>query len=65
MLSVDSRPPLPHSKILKHYLMMVESGQGKSSEAKKLRETLEELMGTHHSDLQMADRSIQRKELLG
>jgi predicted ATP-binding protein involved in virulence len=65
VLSVDSRPPLPHSKILKHYLMMVESGQGKSSEAKKLRETLEELMGTHHSDLQMADRSIQRKELLG
>jgi len=65
VLGVDSRPPLPHSKMLKEYLILIESGQGQSEEAMKIRIELELLMGEGHSDLKMADRVIQRKELLG
>ena len=65
VLGVDSRPPLAHSKMLKEYLILIESNQGQTESAKKMREKLESLMGENHSDLKAADRAIQRKELLG
>jgi predicted ATP-binding protein involved in virulence len=65
VLGVDARPPLAHTEQLKSYLTLIESGLGQSKEGEALRAELDSLMGEHHSDLKAADRTIQRKAVLG
>ncbi|MCJ8272493.1 MAG: AAA family ATPase, partial [Psychrosphaera sp.] len=65
VLGVDTRPPLAYTEQLQAYLTLIESGLGKSAEGEALRAELNKMMGENHSDLKAADRTIQRKAVLG
>ena len=59
------RPDLEHLRDLDRYLQMIDQNRFHEAEAKKLRQKLEKEIGTHHKDLQRADRIIRRKETIG
>lgn len=46
-------------KILAEYRLIIEAGNGKSDEAKRLRKKLESILGTNHEELQRADIMLQ------
>ena len=64
-LNVDARPPLSQVKLFDEYMRLINSGLGKSNEAREKRSELEEKLGKGHEDLAHADRVLKRKELLG
>ena len=64
-LNVDARPPLSQVKLFDEYMQLINSGLGKSNEAREKRSELEEKLGKGHEDLAHADRVLKRKELLG
>ncbi|WP_068546677.1 AAA family ATPase [Thalassotalea crassostreae] len=64
VLSVKRRPQLTQVTLFEDYMKLVNQGLSGSTDAKNLRNQLENLLGKQHNDLLMADRAIRRKEFL-